>query len=199
MGLGDVGDLHLRRVGLGPCAHRADQRQRTVQSTLYQRQFGREGVDGVHCVVVFRGVEQQVGLLVLDVTVDHREFYFRVDVAQAFGQNFGFPAADGRVEGDQLAVDVARRHVVGVGDGHAAHAGPDDHLGGIGAHAAQPDDQYVGLSEQVEFLFAEQQLGAFKPIIRIHFQVLCSFYRAGNGGVPAALSCPCGPAVNIRP
>ena len=75
----------------------------------------------------------------------------------------------------------------------------DDHLGGIGAHAAQPDDQYVGLSEQVEFLFAEQQLGAFKPIIRIHFQVLCSFYRAGSGGVPAALSCPCGPAVNIRP
>ena len=69
----------------------------------------------------------------------------------------------------------------------------------LGAHSAQPDDQYVGLSEQVEFLFAEQQLGAFKPIIRIHFQVLCSFYRAGSGGVPAALSCPCGPAVNIRP
>ena len=138
-------------------------------------------------------------LLVLDIAADHREFYLRVDVAQAFGQNLGFLAADGRVEGDQLAVDVARRHGVGIGDGHAAHAGPDDHLGGIGAHAAQPDDQYVGLSEQVEFLFAEQQLGAFKPIIRIHFQLLCSFYRAGSGGVPAALSCPCGPVVNIRP
>ena len=69
VGLRDVGDLHLRGVGLGAGAHRADQRQRTVEGALYQRQLGREGVDGVHHEIVCGGVEQRVGLLVPDVAV----------------------------------------------------------------------------------------------------------------------------------
>lgn len=70
---------------------------------------------------------------------------------------------------------------------------------GIGAHAAQPDDQYVGLSEQVEFLLAVQQLGAFKPLSVFIFNCCVRFIGPGAAAFPAALSCLAAPVVNIRP
>ncbi len=69
------------------------------------------------------------------------------------------------MQGDELAVDVRLRHRVGIGYGHAAHARAGDHLRCIGAYAAQPDHQHVGAAQQVEFLVAQQQGGAFQPVI----------------------------------
>ena len=147
VGLRDVGDLQLRGVGLGPGPHRADQRIAPFERGGDQRQFRREGVDGVHHIVVTRGIEQRVGLLVLDVAIDHRESDRGVDVPQPFGQHLGLLPPDGRVERHQLAVDVRRVHRVGIGHRHAAYARTGDHLGGIGAHAAQTDDQNVGVAD----------------------------------------------------
>ena len=79
------------------------------------------------------------------------------------------------MEGHQLAVDVGRVHRVGVGDGHASHARPGDHLRGIGPHAAQPDHEHVGVAQQLQFFAAEQQFGSFQPVMRMRFHLSLSF------------------------
>ena len=112
-----------------------------------------------------RRVEQRVGLLVADVAVDDRKVQRRVDVAQPLGQHVGLLPPDGRVQRHELAVDVRRRHGVGVRDGHRSHARAGDHLRGIGSHAAQSHDQHVRLPQPVELLTTEQQLGAFQPVV----------------------------------
>ena len=165
VGLGDVGDLHARGVGLGSRAHRTDQRQAAFERRGDERQLGRQGVYGIHHVVVPRRVEQRVGLLVADVAVHHAQVYFRVDVAQPFGEHLGLRPPDGRVQRHELAVDVRSVHRVGVGHGHAAHARPGDHLRGVGPHASQPHHEHVRPSEAAEFLFAEQQLGPLQPVV----------------------------------
>ncbi len=165
VGLRDVGYLELRGVGLGSGAHRADKRHAPFECREDERQFGREGVDGVDDIVVFRGIEQRVGFVVLDVAFDRRKPEFRVDVAEPFGHHGGLGTPHGRVQRYQLAVDVGCRHRVGIGYGHAPHACPGDHLGGVGSHAADSHDQYVGTAQHVEFLFAQQQGGAFQPVI----------------------------------
>ena len=102
---------------------------------------------------------------VLDVFIDYVEFECRVDVPQPLGQHLGFGPSDGRVEGHQLAVDIGRIDRVGIGDGHAPHACPDDHLGGIGAHAAQSYDQHVGRTQFFEFFRSQQELRSFEPVV----------------------------------
>ena len=57
VGFRDVGDFEFGGVGFGSGAHRADERQPALQRGGDQRQFRREGVDGVHHVVVARGVQ----------------------------------------------------------------------------------------------------------------------------------------------
>ena len=93
------------------------------------------------------------------------EFECRVDVPQPLGQHLGFGPSDGRVEGHQLAVDIGRIDRVGIGDGHTSHACPDDHLGGIGAHAAQSYDQHVGRTQFFEFFRSQQELRSFEPVV----------------------------------
>ena len=70
---------------------------------------------------------------------------------------------------DRLAVDIGRIDRVGIGDGHAPHACPDDHLGGIGAHAAQSYDQHVGRTQFFEFFRSQQELRS------------CLLYTSGKG------------------
>jgi hypothetical protein len=165
VGAGDVLDFEPRGVGFGSGAHRADQGNAAFQRPQDQRQLGREGVDRIDRVVEPCRVEQQVGFFVLDVFIDYVEFECRVDVPQPLGQHLGFGPSDGRVEGHQLAVDIGRIDRVGIGDGHAPHACPDDHLGGIGAHAAQSYDQHVGRTQFFEFFRSQQELRSFEPVV----------------------------------
>ncbi len=88
-----------------------------------------------------------------------------MNVSEAGGQYVGFRSPDGRVEGDQLAVDVAEAHRVGVDDRQAAHTAAGDHLGGVGAYATQTDHQNMGLSQPGGFFRAEQQFRPLLPVV----------------------------------
>ena len=177
VGLGYILDLHERGVGLGAGTHRADQRYSSVERPLYKGELGRERVYRVDDVVVTVGVEQRVGLRVLDVALYDVEPQLGIYVAQPLGEHLGLGPAYGRVQGDELAVDVARCDGVGVGDGHASHACAGYHLGGVGTDAAQSDHEHARAAQYVEFLLSEQQLGTFEPVIHLCRIVSNSWYR----------------------
>ena len=123
----------------------------------------REGVDGVDHVAVGLAVEKGVGRIVFDETVDRSQLQAGVYIEQPFSEYGGLGSTYGRSECDQLPVDVAGAHRVGIGNRHPADAGPTYHLGRIGPHTAESYDQNIGVMQHGELFGPQQQFRPFKP------------------------------------
>ena len=64
------------------------------------------------------------------------------------------------MEGDELAVDVAFRNHIVVHQHQASHTGPDEGLGGSGAHAPQAKDSHPRAPEPRHTRIAHKESGA---------------------------------------
>ena len=69
----DIGHLDTGRIGFCARTHCAHNRNTTVERTFDQSGFGRQRVDSVNDIVVVRRIEDSVGLLVADISLNHIE------------------------------------------------------------------------------------------------------------------------------
>ena len=60
------------------------------------------------------------------------------------------------MERRELAIEVALAHAVGIYNRHPPDACAAELLGGIGAHAAQPNNQHMTLRQTVHPLLSEE-------------------------------------------
>lgn len=172
----------LRDVRLGPCPHRRDDGLPPAQGFDEQGTLRGDGVDGVDDEVVAL-VEQGGHVVGREVGGAGVEADLGIDVEKTAGEDVHFFQSYRRMQGRQLAVDVRGSHVVGVDEGQPPDACAAEHLGGVGAHAARPDDGYRGVREAVASFFAQHEAGAFLPVADG-----CGGHSCGAEGERAALN-----------
>ena len=126
----------------------------------YQRGFAGDGVDAVgeHVRRISRKPFARVAGV--DEAVADGERELGVDVQQALAHDFGFFAAEGAVQCQQLAVEVGRRDGVVVEDNHLADAGAGDGFGAVAADTAEAGDEDGFVAQAVEAVVADEDLAA---------------------------------------
>ena len=155
--------MDLRRVALGACTHRADDRQAALYGLGDEVHLRAQRVDGVDDVVVAVTVEELDHILILEEGLDDLQLDVGVDGAKACSQDAGFRLADGLGGGYELAIDIRRLHDVGVDDGHTADACAGDELGSEATDTAETDDEDVALGELAHALVTEEEAGTLGP------------------------------------
>ncbi|EHM55512.1 hypothetical protein HMPREF9080_00681 [Cardiobacterium valvarum F0432] len=100
-----------------------------------------DGIDAVGEEIKRVRRKEGFALTGMEETFCDGDAQFRVDVTQAFGHDGGLCAAEGAVQGGQLAVEVGGRDDVVIKQDEVADAGTGDGFGAVAAHAAEAGDE----------------------------------------------------------
>ena len=103
-----------------------------------------------------------------------------IDVPEPGGHGGGLLLAHGGAQGLQLAVSVAAGDHIVVYNGELADAAAGQTLGGVAAHAAEAEEDHVGLFQALLGLSAPEHLIAKEEFI--HAFVLTPAQRDGKSG-----------------
>ena len=158
-----LGDGDARRVQFQCSPHGGEETCRGAGGVANQKCLVCQRVDGIDDVVKFIEI---VGIrrLCIIASVDGTYVCFRVDGQQMFAQGIHFDLSDGQGGSHELAVDVARLHLVGIDDGEVRDAGAHECLGAPTSHSSHSEENHSLLGEQGSGVIAQQAVYTGKDI-----------------------------------
>ena len=125
-----------------------------------ERRLAADGVNAVGEEVGGERGEEGFALAGVEEVGGDSDVQFRVDVAQAFGHHGGFRAAEGAVQGEELAVKVGGGDGVVIKQDEVADAGAGDGFGAVAANAAEAGDEDGFVAQAVDAVCADEDLAA---------------------------------------